>query len=188
MPTRLGPLYGKVWTGRRGMEQSVAVLNTLILQSPLSVDECRAAQESHDQASSMGSVDPSHWLWRCPEVNGTIGWRRVRLIRPHATNTSCPELVGTLDAGQDGGTIFMARIRYTFGWARPSGRNDEDLDYLIDGVARIARSPRSEVRSAPAPNDPYSGSKPPAGSDAISGRQRDILGGWALRRIAPTSC
>jgi hypothetical protein len=122
------------------MEQSVSVLNSLVLESPLSVEECRARLKNHTVRFLPWGV----WLQSVnvgggPELNGRIGPRRIRLIRPHVMNSSHPELVGTLDAGEDGGTILKARIRYTFGWPRSGTRNDDDLDYLIDALARISQ-------------------------------------------------
>jgi hypothetical protein len=74
-----------------------------------------------------------------PELNGKIGTRRFRVVRPHSLNTSRPQLVGTLDQAPDGGTILTARVRYTAGWPRLADRNEDDLAYLIDALGRISQ-------------------------------------------------
>jgi hypothetical protein len=119
------------------MEQSVPMPSTLVLRSPLPVDECRRRLKDH----TIGSL-PGLWITVVgggPELNGKIGERRLRLIRPHAMNDAVPKLVGTLEADQDGGTILAAKVRRTFGWPRPDARDDDDIDYLVEVLGRIGQ-------------------------------------------------
>ncbi len=119
---------------------------TFVLQSPLSVDECRQRLRSRTvRTYPRGSFLAGLGLG--PELNGTIGKHRVRLSRPQGLNVAAPKLVGTLDASQDGGTTLTVRTRYTFGWDRSGAEDEDDIAYLIDQLRSIGQF--VEVRRCP---------------------------------------
>jgi hypothetical protein len=116
-----------------------AVSDTVVLQSPLPPSECRERLKNHTVRAIPGVWIQATGFGGGPELHGKIGARRIRVVRPHATNTSRPQLVGTLDQAPDGSTILTARVRYTAGWPRLGDRNADDLDYLIDALSRISQ-------------------------------------------------
>ncbi len=79
-----------------------------------------------------------------PELFGKVRGRRVRLERPHVNNDAVPVLVGTLVVAEDGGTILIAEISYSYGWPRSHSYNVEDIEYVVRALGRIGELARTQ--------------------------------------------
>ncbi len=124
------------------MEQSVLVPDSLTFHSPLPVDEVRRRLNDRTMNAHLGS-----WVVAAgggPELFGKVRGRQVRLERPHVTNHAVPALEGTLGVAEDGGTIATAEISYSFGWPRSHSHNVEDIDYVVQALARIAELAKTQ--------------------------------------------